>query len=71
MQEVGYTFGVGTGILLIAVTVYIALLLSIPLMKILGVTGLEILKKIMGFFILAIAVQLMVIGVIMAFKLKL
>lgn len=68
--EAGYTFGIGTGIFLIAVTVYIALLLSIPLMKVLGVTGLEILKKIMGFFILAIAVQLIVNGIIMAFNLK-
>lgn len=67
--ESGYTFGICTGILLIAVTVYIALMLSIPLMKILGKTGIEILKKIMGFFILAIAVQLIVSGIIIAFKL--
>jgi multiple antibiotic resistance protein len=67
--QTGYTFGIGAGILLIAITVYIALLLSIPLMKILGKTGIEILKKIMGFFILAIAVQLIVSGIIISFKL--
>jgi multiple antibiotic resistance protein len=67
--QTGYTFGIGAGILLIAVTVYVALLVSIPLMKILGVTGIEILKKIMGFFILAIAVQLIVSGIIISFKL--
>lgn len=69
--QAGYTFGIGAGIFLIAVTVYIALIMSIPLMKILGVTGLEILKKIMGFFILAIAVQLIVNGINLAFKLNL
>ncbi len=67
--ETGYTFGIGAGILLIAVTVNVALLLSIPLMKILGKTGIEVLKKIMGFFILAIAVQLIVSGIIITFKL--
>ena len=67
--QASYTFGIGAGILLIAVTVYIALLLSIPLMKILGKTGIEVLKKIMGFFILAIAVQLIVSGIIISFKL--
>jgi multiple antibiotic resistance protein len=67
--QTGYTFGIGAGILLIAVTVYIALLLSNPLMKILGKTGIEVLKKTMGFFILAIAVQLIVSGIIISFKL--
>jgi multiple antibiotic resistance protein len=67
--QTGYTFGIGAGILLIAVTVYLALMLSIPLMKILGKTGIEVLKKIMGFFILAIAVQLIVSGIIISFKL--
>jgi multiple antibiotic resistance protein len=67
--EIGYTIGISTGILLTAVSVYIALMLSIPLMKILGNTGIEVLKKIMGFFILAIAVQLIVSGINMVFKL--
>jgi multiple antibiotic resistance protein len=66
--QTGYTFGIGAGILLIAVTVYIALIISVPLMKILGITGIEILKKIMGFFILAIAVQLIVSGIIITFE---
>ena len=44
-------------------------MLSIPILRVLGKAGIDILKKIMGFFILAIAVQLMVSGIIMAFKL--
>ncbi|MCX6159528.1 MAG: MarC family protein [Ignavibacteriae bacterium] len=67
--QADYILGISTGILLIAVSVYIALLLSIPLMKILGKTGIEILKKTMGFFILAIAVQLIVSGITISFKL--
>ena len=67
--QADYILGISTGILLIAVSVNIALLLSIPLMKILGKTGIEILKKTMGFFILAIAVQLIVSGITISFKL--
>jgi multiple antibiotic resistance protein len=65
--QVGYTGGVIIGILLTAITVYISLLLAIPLMKILKNSGVNILKRIMGFFILAIAVQLMVSGITMIF----
>jgi multiple antibiotic resistance protein len=63
-----YTIGTSCGILLISITVYIALLLSIPLYKILGKTGVGVLNKIMGFFILAIAVQLVMNGIMMLFK---
>ena len=66
--QLSYTFGISAGILLIAISVYIALMLSIPLMKILGKSGIDIFKKIMGFFILAIAVQLIVSGIKMTFN---
>jgi multiple antibiotic resistance protein len=69
--QILYTLGISTGIILAAVTVYIALMLSIPILRILGKTGIDILKRIMGFFILAIAVQLTVSGIIMVFKLQL
>jgi len=66
--QIDYTIGIAIGILMAAVTVYIALLLSIPLFKLLGKTGIGVLNKIMGFFILAIAVQLIVNGILMLFK---
>ncbi len=55
---IGYIIGV----LLIAVSCYVILLLSISLLKYLGKTGIGVLNRIMGFFILAIAVQLIVTG---------
>jgi multiple antibiotic resistance protein len=67
--QILYSLGISAGIFLAAVTVYIALMLSIPILRILGKAGIDILKRIMGFFILAIAVQLMVSGIIMTFKL--
>ena len=63
--EISYTSGIAAGILLTSVSVYVALLLAIPLLKILGKTGVGVLNKIMGFFILAIAVQLIVNGIMM------
>ena len=63
-----YTCGISAGILLMAVTVYIALLLSLPLFKLMGKTGVGVLNRIMGFFILAIAVQLIVNGIFMLIK---
>ncbi len=66
--SIPYTIGTSIGILLISITVYIALLLSIPLFRILGKTGVGVLNKIMGFFILAIAVQLVVHGIMMIYK---
>lgn len=63
-----YTFGICAGIVLTALTVYAALLLSYPLMKLLGKTGIGVLNKIMGFFILSIAVQLIVNGITMIYK---
>ncbi|MCX6166072.1 MAG: NAAT family transporter [Ignavibacteriae bacterium] len=66
--QISYTCGISAGILLMAVTVYIALLLSLPLFKLLGKTGVGVLNRIMGFFILAIAVQLIVNGIFMLIK---
>lgn len=67
-NQILYTSAVCSGILLIGITVYIALLLSLPLFRLLGKTGVGVLNKIMGFFILAIAVQLVVNGIMMLIK---
>jgi len=66
-SQIDYTFAIIAGILLIAITVYISLMLSLPLFKLLGKTGVGVLNRIMGFFILAIAVQLIVNGIFMLF----
>ena len=66
--KIDYTLGTSAGILLMALVVYVALLLSTPLFKVLGKTGVGVLNKIMGFFILAIAVQLIVNGIMMLTK---
>ena len=52
------------GIFLIALVTYFFLLLSIPLMKRLGSAGINVLTRMMGFFILAIAVNLVYKGII-------
>jgi multiple antibiotic resistance protein len=67
-NEIGHTFGISAGILLMAISVYIALLLSLPLYKLLGKSGVGVLNRIMGFFILAIGVQLVVNGILMLMK---
>jgi multiple antibiotic resistance protein len=59
-----YYLGFSIGILLIGIIVYILLLLSTKLFNILGNTGIGVLSRIMGFFILAIAVQLIYEGII-------
>ena len=51
------------GIFLIGLVTYTALMLSLPLMKKLGKTGINILTRMMGFFILAIAVNLIYKGI--------
>jgi multiple antibiotic resistance protein len=55
--------GTSIGILLIAISAFISLRLSMPLFKLLGKTGVGVLNRIMGFFILAIAVQLVFNGI--------
>jgi multiple antibiotic resistance protein len=66
--QFSYTGGIAAGILVTAISVYIALMLSFPLLKVLGKTGVGVLNKIMGFFILAIAVQLIVNGITVLLK---
>ncbi len=52
------------GILLIGIVTYLFLILSIPLMKKLGKNGIGVLTRMMGFFILAIAVNLVYSGIL-------
>lgn len=52
------------GIFLIGLVTYLFLILSIPLMKKLGSKGINVLTRMMGFFILAIAVNLVYKGII-------
>lgn len=63
-----HTLGVSAGILLTSISVLASLLLSFPLMKLLGKTGIGVMNKIMGFFILAIAVNLVASGIMMIYK---
>jgi len=51
------------GILLIGIVTYLFLVLSIPLMNKLGKNGINVLTRMMGFFILAIAVNLVYSGI--------
>lgn len=51
------------GIILLGLVTYLFLLLSIPLMKKLGKNGINVLTRMMGFFILAIAVNLVYGGI--------
>lgn len=52
------------GIVLIGIVTYLFLILSIPLMKKLGKNGINVLTRMMGFFILAIAVNLVYSGIL-------
>ncbi len=52
------------GIFGIGLVTYLFLLLSIPLMKKLGSNGINVLTRMMGFFILAIAVNLVYRGIL-------
>jgi multiple antibiotic resistance protein len=55
--------GVVLGILLLALLLYFFLALGEPIIKRLGKTGVGVLNRILGFFVLAIGVQLIVYGV--------
>jgi multiple antibiotic resistance protein len=57
---IGFTLG----ILLIGLVTYLFLILSIPLMKKLGKNGINVLTRMMGFFILAVAVNLIYNGIL-------
>lgn len=52
------------GIFLIALVTYISFVLAIPLMKLLSKKGIDVLTKMMGFFILAVAVNLVYKGIL-------
>jgi multiple antibiotic resistance protein len=52
------------GIFLIALVTYISFVLAIPLMKLLSKKGIDVLTKMMGFFILAVAVNLIYKGIL-------
>ncbi len=52
------------GIIIVAAIIYGTLLLSTPMVKLLGVTGLNAMTRIMGFLILCIGVQFVVNGII-------
>ena len=56
------------GIFLIGLVTYLFLILSLPLMKKLGSTGINVLTRMMGFFILAIAVNLVYQGILALMK---
>jgi multiple antibiotic resistance protein len=56
------------GLLLFGVAVYLLLALGQPLIKALGKNGLGALNRVMGFFVLAIAVQLVTNGVLAIVK---
>lgn len=55
---------IALGILLVSVMVFITLRVSTRLVRVLGVTGLHAMTKIMGFLILCVGVQFIVNGVI-------
>lgn len=59
-----YYLGFSMGIIVIGIIVFVLLQLSTKLFRFLGNTGIGVLSRIMGFFILAIAVQLIYEGLI-------
>jgi multiple antibiotic resistance protein len=62
--------GASAGIILIGIVSYICLYLAMPLFKLLGKTGIGVLNRIMGFFILAIAVGFITEGLKAVFQIK-
>lgn len=62
--------GFVVGIILIGIVTYLCLFLSIPLMNKLGKNGINVLTRMMGFFILAIAVNLIYGGIMELVKPK-
>lgn len=64
ISSFSYYLGYSAGIILVGLIVLILLRLSTKLFKLLGNTGIGVLSRIMGFFILAIAVQLIYEGLI-------
>jgi multiple antibiotic resistance protein len=58
-----YYLGFSAGIILLGLVVYLILLISLKLFKFMGTTGIGVLSRIMGFFILAIAVEIIYEGI--------
>lgn len=63
-QDVADYVSITLGILAVAVIIFVTLLLSNKLVKLLGVTGLNAMTKIMGFLILCVGIQFLVSGVV-------
>lgn len=63
VSSLPYYLGFSIGIILLGLIVYILLISSLRLFKILGTTGIGVLSRIMGFFILAIAVEIIYKGI--------
>ncbi len=59
-----YYLGFSTGIIILGLVVYLLLIISLKLFKIMGKTGIGVMSRIMGFFILAIAVEIIYEGLI-------
>lgn len=64
VSSLPYYLGFSVGIILLGLIVYILLLVSLKLFKLLGTTGIGVMSRIMGFFILAIAVEIIYQGII-------
>lgn len=62
VSSLSYYLGFSTGIVLLGIVVYVLLLISLKLFKFLGNTGVGVMSRIMGFFILAIAVEIIYEG---------
>jgi multiple antibiotic resistance protein len=64
VSSLSYYLGFSTGIVLLGIVVFILLIISLKLFKFLGTTGIGVMSRIMGFFILAIAVEIIYEGLI-------
>jgi len=63
VSSLPYYLGFSAGIVLLGLTVYIILFASLKLFKIMGKTGIGVMNRIMGFFILAMAVEIIYEGI--------
>jgi multiple antibiotic resistance protein len=64
VSSISYYLGFSVGIILLGIIVYILLIISLRLFKLLGTTGIGVMSRIMGFFILAIAVEIIYQGLL-------
>lgn len=63
VSSLSYYLGFSTGIVLLGAVVFILLIISLKLFKFLGTTGIGVMSRVMGFFILAIAVEIIYEGI--------